>query len=236
MKRMICLAALLAFSMSGHASGNAESLVKACQSLKRQSDRNKCLEEAIKSSANAQPAVQAIPAAPAVPEAPVKEIAAKRAETIFASVAAMKSVIDIGVSYNDYQPYIQRIAVDLGQYRQAAQLPEEKDAVALLEKALEAYGDARDYWQADINFYSRRDNRLAYAGGLPTTMAGVGGIVSKYDIPVQKSDIWGINHGATRGVALSRIWSVADESVTAAKALLDGIGQTKDSAKPGAGL
>jgi hypothetical protein len=51
-------------------------------------------------------------------------------------------------------------------------------------------------------------------------LAGVSHIVSKYSIPTQKSDIWGINYGATRSTALTTIWQYARSRVEEAKTSL----------------
>lgn len=49
-------------------------------------------------------------------------------------------------------------------------------------------------------------------------MAGVGHIVTGYSIPTQKSDIWGINYGATRATALATIWQFTRSRIEAAQA------------------
>lgn len=211
--------ALVCFAGSACASDASTSIIQACQTLKRQTDRNKCLEEAVRSLAAAKSVEDAAKHTPSPkpPEPSNKEIAAKRSEQVFAAALALQSVIDLGVSYNDYKPYIQKLAVELGSYKTTIQLQEEKLAAELIEKALKAYDDAREYWYADIEFYARRDNRLAYFGSLPMELAGVAHIVNRYSIPVQKSDLFGLNVGATRSTALSTIWRAASSSVDQAR-------------------
>jgi hypothetical protein len=202
---------LVSSIIAGPKPAYAQNLIQACEALKRQTDRNKCLEEAIKALSTAPQVSAPIPVAVAeLPAAPSKkEAAAKRMESVIAATTALQSVIDLGISYNDYQPYIQKLAVEIGQYKAAVQFNEEKSAVTKLEEALNAYRNAASYWQADIHFYSRDSNRIAYFGSLPMNLAGVSSIVHAYNIPTQKSDIWGLNYGATRSQALSTIWQYA---------------------------
>ena len=196
----------------------AEQLIQACQSLKRQADRGKCLEEAVKSAtASAAP--------PSKQETPsTKEVAQARAEKAFAAAQAIQSVVATGISLVQYQPYIHQFSIALDQYRAAAQLPDEKEAISRLDQALQAYSDAALYWRADIEFYSRSDNRLAYAGGLPANLAGTTQILDRYQVPTRKSDMWGINQGAPLSVALTTIWGYAGDQIKLAKHNIDSIG------------
>jgi hypothetical protein len=129
------IAAVASGSAGAQAPSKAEALVQACQSLKRQSDRNKCLEEAVRASIGT-PKVEAMPVAPPSPQPSNKEIAAKRSEQVFAAVLALQSVIDLGVSYNDYRPYIQKLAVELGNYKNGIVFDEERRAAEQLQLAL----------------------------------------------------------------------------------------------------
>lgn len=205
--------------MATSSPANSQTLIQACEALKRQSDRNKCLEEAIKAlSKPPQPPVSVPVAVVEPPPAPSKkEVAAKRIETVIAATTALQSVIDLGISYNDYQPYIQKLAVEIGQYKASIQFDEERSAVSKLEEALNAYRNAASYWQADIRFYARDSNRVAYFGSLPMNLAGVSDIVNAYNIPTQKSDIWGLNYGATRAQALATIWQYAKDRIHSAQ-------------------
>lgn len=219
--RLTIVAMSICIACNAFAEDTATSLIQACQSLKRQADRNKCLEEAVKSvAARPVPAIVPTPPAVAVPEPSKKEMAAKHAEQVFAAAQALQSVIDLGVSYNDYKPYVQKLAVELGAYKAAVKFPEEQRAVELLQESIDAYEHAREYWYADIEFYARRDNRIAYPDGLPMQMAGVSYIINRYSIPIQNSDWLGLNRGASRGTALSTIWQFAQGKISEAKAVL----------------
>lgn len=149
--RTLCLILGVTSLAAGTGNANAQAptkadvLIQACQSLKRQSDRNKCLEEAVKAAAGTAKADSAPVAAPPVPAPPSnKDVAAKRSEQVFAAAQALQSVIDIGVSYNDYQPYVQKLAVELGTYKNLIVLDEEKRAAEKLQLALVAYTDSSE--------------------------------------------------------------------------------------------
>lgn len=218
MKKIIGVALLCAFSSANAADSNA-SIIQTCQGLKRQSDRNKCLEEAFKSASITKPMV----AVASLPEKSKRDIASKRAEQVFSYAQEIQSVIGLGVSYNDYSPYIQKFAIAVDQYKSAAELPEEKDAAAFLVNAIDAYRDAREYWGADIRFYSNSDNYTSYPGGLPSQLAGTGHILNKYQIPISKSDFWGLFEGARRDLALTTIWQFAKDATSSAKGAIDKI-------------
>lgn len=215
MKLVLSAILIISAAYPVYGADSSESIITACQTLKRQVDRNKCLEEAVKALA------KPVDAAPAIKGPSKKELAAKRSESVFSAATAIQSVIDAGISYNDYQPYIQKFAVELGNYKSSIQHDEERNAADLLSSALEAYGDASAYWRADISFYSNQDYRISYSGSLPMDIAGVSGIVSKYSIPTQKSDIWGLSYGATRGAALSTIWGEAAARISQARTALE---------------
>jgi hypothetical protein len=144
---------------------------------------------------------------------------------VIAAAEAVQTVVGIGVSYNDYGPYVQRFAVELGRYKGIATTVDDKEVAARLDYALQGFLDAREYWGKDIEFYSQRGNSIAYAGGLPSNLAGTAHIISRYGIRTQNSDIWGINQGASRGVALTEIWKHSGDAITAAKTALDSIGK-----------
>jgi hypothetical protein len=215
MKRLaIMLGALSIVSPAFSAGTTAEQLVQACQSLKRQADRSKCLEEAVRAAASQAPAVQP---QPAQQQPSAKELALSRAEKAIAASDAIQSVVASGISLLQYQPYVQQLSIALDQYRSVAQLQEEKDAASFLGEALQAYSDAGTYWQADISFYSYRDNRIAYGGAQPTGLTGTGWILDRYSISRNKSDIWGIYNGAPLNSALTTIWWYAKDKTQAAK-------------------
>lgn len=197
--------------------------VVSCEKLKRQTDRNTCIAEFVKqiSQTKQPPLPSAEPADRADVARREAEAILTRAKDVLVAFDSTLSVTTHGVSYNDYSPYIQKVAIELDRYRQGNRSPAEEEAGDRLSNALDALKDAREYWAADIKFYSRRDNRLAYSGGLPVALSGMGRIVSKYGLPKQKSDWLGLHQGVPRAVALTALWQFASEEVAAARAALE---------------
>lgn len=195
---------------------SSHSLIAECGKLKRQSDRDKCLELAV---AAARPAIAP---APTPPQETSKQAAERKSADVFAAAQDMQSVISSGISYNDYGPYVQRFAIALDRYKANATLAQEREAVDRLSEGLEAMQDAREYWQADINFFSRNSS-VTYPGGLPTDLAGTTRMVSKYGIPTRKADFWGLSQGAHRHEALDAIWKYAGYRVDEARSALASI-------------
>jgi|GEM_PF-7050472 len=214
---MVCM------SIVGYAyadDGKFDTLILKCEKLKRQTDRDKCLQEVVR---NAIP--QAIPEKiVAAPTPSKKDIALTRAEPVFLAAEAIQSVIGIGVSYNDYSPYVQKFGIALDQYKSVATLPEEKLAGSKLDSALQAFKDAREYWRADIDFFANADNRMSYFGGLPADLAGTTEIIERYHIPLSATNIWSfISKGAPRTVALEIIWKDAKNKIVDARTYVDSI-------------
>ena len=116
-----------------------------------------------------------------------------------------------GISYVNYTPLVQSAATEVALLRDRAASDREREAAGYFGKAIDAYSDAATFWQADISFYARRGNAEAYAGGLPFNLAGVGHLVSKWGLPTEKSDIWGIQRGVPRSTALRILWGKADD-------------------------
>ncbi|PVX86446.1 hypothetical protein [Paraburkholderia unamae] len=123
-----------------------------------------------------------------------------------------------------YQPYVLQLSIALDQFRSAAQTQEERDAAGLLAEALQAYTDAATYWQADIEFYARNGNRLAYMGGQPVGLTGTGYILDRYNVPIQNSDVWGLQKGAPLNVALVTIWQYAKGKTDEAADAIENVG------------
>lgn len=204
-------------------------MLAKCEALKRQADRNVCITAAVKNSA--------LPASPqpvvSTPPPPSqKELSLKRAEAVFSAAAAVRSVTNSGVSYEQYGPYVQSFAIALDQYRLAIQEPVEKDAAAALSEALTAFQDASTYWWKDIDFSSRSRNRQSYPFALPTGLANTEELVRKYRIPVRNADLFGFHSGTERGEALRTIWSFGSGRADHARALLNDIGKPPTPPEP----
>ena len=136
-----------------------------------------------------------------------KWVSVNRAATV------LQSAIDVGVSRNQYSPYVQQFAAELALMRQKPREKSEDQAIAYFEKAIDAYRDAGTFWDACIAFFSRSNNRLAYAGGLPLRMNNMEWIVSKWGIPTQNADIFGLHRGIPQSTGLSMIWHLAKQAV-----------------------
>ena len=197
-------------------------LLARCELLKRQADRSTCITEVIRAS-TAQSATAPPGPADTPPKPSNKEAALNRAKDVFSAAEAVKSVVNVGISYNDYSPYIERFAIALDAYRAGVRLPEEVEAADLLTKALDACKDAREFWRIDIDFYSRRDSYYGYPNGLPVDMVGLRPIVNKYNVPTQNANWLGLQQGVPRGVALAKLWGVASDDISAARVTLDEI-------------
>lgn len=204
-------------------SAGQDPLLARCELLKRQADRSTCITEVIRASVGQPPAVANPPVA-MIPKQSDRGAAEDRAQDVFAAAEAIKSVINAGISYNDYSPYIQRLAIAVDAYRARAKLPEELAAADQLTKALDAFNDAREFWRVDIEFYSRRDSYYGYPNGIPVDMVGLRRIVDKYSIPTQNANWLGLQQGVPRSVALAQIWDVANGRVQAARLSIGEIG------------
>lgn len=222
MKR-IAVACVLALAGNALAAETtAAQLVQACQSLKRQADRDKCLELAVNAVASKSAA-----ATPVAPGLSARDAAMARAQKAIDASLAIQSVTSSGTSLQQYTPYVQQFSIALDQFRAATQTPEEKDAAALLTEALQAYSDVGTYWQADIDFFSRGDYRSTYPGAQPTGLTGTRYILDRYDVPITKADIWGLEKGAPLSVAANVIWGYARAKTNAAKDVIANIGAPK---------
>lgn len=134
-------------------------------------------------------------------------------DSIKRTAAALKSATDVGVTFIQYMPYIQQLATEVQLVRAMNNTKYELEALSYYEKAIDAYQDAHTFWNAWIDFYSRRDNKATYFGGLPIRQTNIGWIVNKYSIPTTNADLLGIWTGVTQSAALSTIWRTAQEYV-----------------------
>lgn len=141
---------------------------------------------------------------------------------VFRAFTAMEASISAGISYTQYGPLLQAAATELALAAQEPKADVAKSAVTQFETAIDAYRDAGTWWERDISFYSRRDNNLAYAGGLPFSQVGLDGLVRKWSLPTRNADLMGFHRGVPRATALQTMWSAASRSAEAArKALLE---------------
>ncbi len=203
-------------------------LMEGCAALKSAAKRAKCFETLARTPVQQDEQVKPeIPRKPVIPEKSAEEIEneriasiKKKFEGVNRAATAIKSATDVGVSYAQYGPYIQQLATEVALVKQNANGRPEASAVLLLERAIEAYRDAGAFWGTSIEFFSGRGNHVAYSGGLPLDLTGMEWVASKYDIPTQNADIWGLSQGIPQGVGVTTIWRKAQKLVESANATL----------------
>ncbi|MRD49694.1 hypothetical protein GHT07_20685 [Caenimonas koreensis DSM 17982] len=81
--------------------------------------------------------------------------------------------------------------------------------IAKLKEALDTYMDAGRFWDAAITFYARRDNSVAYFGGLPVRQVGLEGLVAKHGLPTRNADLLGLHVGVPTDVGRQTMWTKA---------------------------
>jgi len=172
-------------------------LIEACNTIAESDKRLECLKAAMgagKAAAQAQPLA-----------------------VVARAFANMEASINAGISYNNYQLAVLDLAKATVAFKQDSG---ESGAAAakLFESAVEAYSDAGTFWERSISFYARRGNDIAYAGGLPVSMNGLDWLVSKYNLPTGKSDIWGFERGLPVQSSRSEIWRLAKQKTAQAQA------------------
>jgi len=136
-------------------------------------------------------------------------------EGVVKAFLGLHGMLESGMSLRSYEVAVQDVARELAIFKNSA--PSVDPAVIeSLETALQTYADAGKFWARSIEFYSRRGNDLAYAGGLPVDMVGLGWMVGRYGLPTRNSDIWGINVGVPVEQGRSHMWRKAAGQARAA--------------------
>lgn len=203
------------------------STLATCESLKRQSDRNVCIAEVIRSQTSQAAAQTQAQTSPARSE---KELALSRAEAVLTAADTLRSVTNSGVSYEQYGPYVQALAIALDRYRANTLSPTEQEAASALAGALSAFQDASTYWWKDIEFFSRSRNRQSYPFALPAGLANTDDLVRRYQMPVRNADLFGFHSGVPRGDALRTIWQFAAAKTESARSILSTAGAPSNTA------
>lgn len=197
--KIVAAAWLLATSSAACAQAPAV-LIEACNSIAEPEKRLECLGAAM---GTGSAAAQAQPLA-----------------VVSRAFSGMEASLNVGISYNNYQIAVLDLAKAVAAFKQ--DLGEMGTAAAkLFESAVEAYSDAGTFWARSIEFYARRDNSIAYGGGLPVSMNGLDWLVSKYSLTTVKSDIWGIERGLPVQSTRSEIWRIAKQKTAMAIAAAD---------------
>jgi hypothetical protein len=198
-----------------------------CAAQKEIRAKARCFEvlaaEAIAvAEAAAVPVAAALPVvvarSPAEVEAEKKatELAARqrRFEPVFRAMTAIQAATETGVTWMQFGPLLLGAATEIAVVAQAAASDQERASLAELETAMSAYKDSATWWERDISFYSRSGNALAYAGGLPfKQVGGLEEMITRWNLPTQKSDIWGLYQGVPRRAALVTMWTAAEQAV-----------------------
>ena len=122
----------------------------------------------------------------------------------------IRAGLEIGVSYNNYQLALIELAKAISTFKKDAN-QKEKAGLDYFEEALDAYTDAGVLWGKSIEFYSRRDNSLAYGGGLPISLPRIGELAFKYKIQTVKADLLGFHRGVPVNSSRALIWGKANE-------------------------
>ncbi|MBZ2208239.1 hypothetical protein [Massilia soli] len=224
-KALLSLLALPALACAGAVpdkltAASQRPLIAECEKLKRQSDRDKCIEVAVASLA-ARPVPR-----PTSSQGGAKPDAVRRAADVLSAVQDIPGLATRGITFKDYMPYVQGLAIAIDRFRASAVTDQEKEAADRLGEALTAMRDARWYWQTDINFFARNSS-TKYPGGMPIELAGTEAIISKYDVPTQKAGLWNAKPGAHRDQALAAMWRYASDRVDEARAALATVSQSR---------
>lgn len=214
----------LSFSAMSASTNDAEKIIDACRAIKNPTKRIECLESATRLAAKAP--MQVSPPSP--PEKSLEGTARERTQEIKTrwggasrAATAIKSAIDVGITFQQYLPYIQQLATEVSIAKSKIKYPHENEAADLYQKAIEAYIDVATFWEAHIKFFAGRGNDIAYSGGSPLELTGMSWYANRYNVPTQKADIWGLNRGIPLMVGLSSVWDVAKARVSAAESLLE---------------
>lgn len=171
-------------------------LIEACNAISEPEKRLECLKAAMGAGSAA---AQAQPLA-----------------VVSRAFSGMESSLNAGISYNNYQIAVLDLAKAVSAFKQDAK---DLDAAGkLFDAAVEAYSDAGTFWARSIEFYARRDNSIAYGGGLPVSLNGLDWLVDKYSLTTVKSDLLGIHRGLPVQSSRSEIWRIAKAKTEAAKA------------------
>jgi hypothetical protein len=171
-------------------------LIEACNTIQDQDKRLECLKAA----------TQAAPAT-------------SKDDALANAFLGLHGKIEVGLSLVEYQSALASLGQALAIYTKDA--PQSKaDAIDKYRQALDTHKDAATFWAAAIRFYARRDNGLAYAGGLPIDLVGLRWMVEKHSLPTGRSDILGIHVGVPTDQGRITMWTKAKKLAAEADALL----------------
>ncbi len=194
-------------------------MIAGCKALKQASKREQCLEAALRMSKGAErgepPPAATVTEPKSDEELQRERVASQRRkfELVERAATALRAATEVGVSYREYGPLVQQFATEVALLGKGTPSPQERSALDLYEQAIIAYQDAGKFWNASVEFFARRDNVIAYPGGLPLELTRMGWVADKYGIATQKADIWGLNRGIQQSYGLTRIWAEAQRLI-----------------------
>ncbi|MFN9473554.1 hypothetical protein [Acidovorax sp.] len=168
-------------------------LLEACNAISDPAKRMECLKAAMGAAGTS------------APQAERRQVAVDALKKAFGN---MQAGLDIGTSYNNYQVAMLDLAKAVAAFRQDAG-EFAAPAMASLNASLEAYRDAAVFWEHSIDFYARRDNSLAYAGGLPVGLTNMEWLVRKYGLPTVRADLLGFHSGLNVTNTRTTLWAYA---------------------------
>lgn len=143
--------------------------------------------------------------------------------SVYRAFTAIDASTRTGVSYVQYGPLLQTAATELALVAKDANDTNSKAALAQYELAMDAYRDARIWWEADISFFSKRSNASLYSKGLPFSQVGLDAMVLKWNIGVLE-DFGFFGTGSRlvpRAFALQSMWNTAKRAFETAQMLLN---------------
>jgi hypothetical protein len=132
------------------------------------------------------------------------------AETLRKEFGNIKASLEIGMSYRDYQTALLDLAKEIASFKRNA-TEKEKAGLDYFEEALNTYKDAGTLWIRSIEFYAKRDNSLAYGGGLPINLAGISNFPAKYNLQLVNADLLGFHRGISVDSSRALIWAKAND-------------------------
>lgn len=182
--------ALLTFCLSNFAQAQpATALIEACNALTDAQKRLECMKAAFASTQTKDD---------------------DKTQSLVNAFTGFWGRVEAGSSLINYQSALSNLAQEFAVFKNSSPAPEQ-ETIEAFEKSLEAYRDAGEFWQKSISFYARRDNRISYGGGLPVNMVGIGWMLSKYELPATRADVWGIQIGVPTELGRSQILKKAKE-------------------------
>lgn len=179
-------------------------LMEACNAIDDRAKRMECLDQLMQ----LQPANVG-----SARNGDSQELALKRAKAAFASIA---SVVQTGISYNNYSALILEPAKELGVLRQGAPVLNTQ-VFEKLSESVRAYNDAAIVWQASIY---QTQNAGVFGRILAPDRSGLMPIVNRYGLSTTTVLL---NQHLPAEEALAKIWRHAALSSERAFDIADGV-------------